>query len=447
MLDQVEVFCPHCFANYFVSPERIPEDGVSTPCKKCGKSFTMIKASGDPLKDRASRQQGYVVIQPKKRRSPEEESNGYSSREVRQEKSAASGLFKTKGFKLGVCAAGIVLVVVLGVFYLWKYSVHNQFEKSLRNTLAQASNGRFEFKLEDIKFSVLRGLTREQGCLYGLALSDREARKILYYADKVYFQIDPSKKQFVTEPFTMRVNVYNTKIILNGCVVEADGTDGWHATLRAKEANAELERTEMLTGQGLEIKLGFKGGDWNADPRFVLGDAQLSLKVKLVASLSEKITNDVDILFTLKNALLPKQADGAQAGAGKYSETMRTKWAESKAVASIDRCSLNILGSAVQLAGKLEFHNPLDESDLDLSFRAKDFSRIMKFLHRMNSETFDKVVLMLVALDENKVNVYAPSTDSLDLNVSYKTSKIKINEQEVTPLTLPLSPGLGERAG
>jgi hypothetical protein len=65
----------------------------------------------------------------------------------------------------------------------------------------------------------------------------------------------------------------------------------------------------------------------------------------------------------------------------------------------------------------------------------------------MNSETFDKIVLMLVALDENKVNVYAPSTDSLDLNVSYKTSKIKINEQEVTPLTLPLSPGLGKRAG
>jgi len=54
---------------------------------------------------------------------------------------------------------------------------------------------------------------------------------------------------------------------------------------------------------------------------------------------------------------------------------------------------------------------------------------------------------MLVALDEKKVNVHAASTDSLDLNVSYKTSKIKINEQEVTPLTLPLSPGSGERAG
>jgi predicted Zn finger-like uncharacterized protein len=447
MLDQVEVFCPHCFANYFVSPERIPEEGVTTPCKKCGKSFTMVKDSGDPVRDRASRQQGFVVVHAKRRRETEQDIDGASSRAMPRRKSAATGLFKTKGFKLGVCAAGIVLVVVLGVFYLWKYSVHNQFEKSLRNTLAQASNGRFEFKLEDIKFSALGGLTREKGCLYGLALSDREARKILYYADKVYFQIDPSKKQFVTEPFTMRVNAYNTKIILNGCVFEAAGSDGWHATFRTKEATAEIEGMDVFTGQGLELTLGFKGGDWNADHRFLLGDADLGLKVKQVESLSASISKNVDILFTLRNGLFPKQSDGAKAGPGNYSETFRTKWGESGTVASIDRCSLNILGSAVQLAGKLEFRNPLDESDLDLSFRAKDFSRIMKFIHRMNSETFDKIVLMLVALDENKVNVYAPSTDSLDLNVSYKTSKIKINEQEVTPLTLPLSPGLGKRAG
>ena len=58
----------------------------------------------------------------------------------------------------------------------------------------------------------------------------------------------------------------------------------------------------------------------------------------------------------------------------------------------------------------------------------------MKFIYRMNSETFDKIVLTLVDLDENKVSVYAPNTDSLDLNLSYKTSKIKINEQELKPL-------------
>jgi len=198
----------------------------------------------------------------------------------------------------------------------------------------------------------------------------------------------------------------------------------------------------VFTGQGLELTLGFKGGDWNADPRFLLGDADLGLKVKQVESLSASISKNVDILFTLKNGLFPKQSDGVKAGPGNYSETFRTKWGESGTVASIDRCSLNILGSAVQLAGKLEFRNPLDESDLDLSFRAKDFSRIMKFIHRMNSETFDKIVLMLVALDDNKVNVYAPSTDSLDLNVSYKTSKIKINEQELKPLTSSAPAGL-----
>jgi predicted Zn finger-like uncharacterized protein len=437
MLDQVEVFCPHCFANYFVSPERIPEDGVTTPCKKCAKTFTMMKACGDPIRDRASRQQGFVVIQPKKRR-PDQDANGYSSGEVSQRKSgesALAGLLKKKGFKIGVCAAGAALVIVLGVFYLWKSSVHSQFEKSLRNTLAQASNSRFEFKVEDIKFSALGGITREHGCLYGLALSDREARKILYYVDKLNFQIDPSKKQVVTEPFTLRVNVFNSKIILNKCTVEAGEADGWHAVFRSKEATAELEGAEVLTGQGLEFKLGFKGSDWSTDPRFVLGDAQLSLKVKLVETLSANITNDVDVLFTLKNALLPKQGGGAQAGTVSYGEILNAKWGQSKAVASVDRCSLNLLGSAVQLAGKLEFHNPPEESELSLSFKAKDFSRIMKFIYRMNGETFDKIVVALVDLDEKNVSLYAPNTDSMGLNLSYKASMIKINEQELKPIT------------
>jgi predicted Zn finger-like uncharacterized protein len=273
MLDQVEVFCPHCFANYFVSPERVPEDGVTTPCKKCTKTFTMIRASGDPIRDRANRQQGFVVVHAKKRRTPEQEANGNSSGEVPQRKSAASELFKRKEFKIGLCALGAVLFVLIGVFYLWKSSVHSRFEKDFRNTLAQASNNRFEFKLENMKFSALGGLLEDRGCLYGLALSDREARKILYYADKVYFKIGPSKKHFVTEPFTLRVNVYNTKIILNGCTAEAGEADGWRATFKAKEAIAELEGTDVLTGQELEFTLGFKGGDWNVDPRFVLGNA------------------------------------------------------------------------------------------------------------------------------------------------------------------------------
>jgi hypothetical protein len=66
-----------------------------------------------------------------------------------------------------------------------------------------------------------------------------------------------------------------------------------------------------------------------------------------------------------------------------------------------------------------------------LSFRAKDFSRIMKFVYRINSEAFDKIVVRLVDLEEKNVSLYAPNTDTLDLNLSYKTSKTEINGQEL----------------
>jgi predicted Zn finger-like uncharacterized protein len=435
MLDTVEIFCPHCFANFFVSPERIPEDGVTTPCKKCDKNFTMMKASGDPVRDRASRQQGFVVIQEKKRRSPEQEFNGYSSGEITQRKLAESKRFKKKILRLGASAAAVVLVVAVGVFYLWKSSVHGRIEVGLKNALAQVSNSRFEFKMEDIQFSALGGLTRERGCLRGLALSDRETRKILCQADKVYFQMDPSKKEFVTEPFTLMINVHNSKIILNGCVVEAGEADGWHAVFKAKEGASELEGMDMFTGQGIEVTLNFKGGEWNADPRFLLGHADLGLKVKEVKSTSASVSKNVDIRLSLKNGLFPKQGDRAQSGSVNYTETVKTKWGESKAVASIDRCSLGILGSAVQLAGKLEFRNPPEESEADLSFKAKDFSRIMKFIHRLNTDTFDRIVLTLIDLDEKNVSLYAPNADSLDLNLSYRTSRIKLNEKELKPLT------------
>jgi predicted Zn finger-like uncharacterized protein len=434
MLDQVEVFCPHCFANYFVSPERIPEDGVTTPCKKCSKTFTMIKASGDPIRDRASRQQGFVVIQAKKRRGPEEEANGYSSRDVPRRKSdgsALSGLFRKKSVQLGLCVGGAVLLIVVGGFSLWKSSVHGRLEKGLRDTLAQASTSRFEIKVQDITFSMLGGSRGEKGCFYGLALNDREARKILTYIDRLYFHLDPSTKQFITEPFTLRVNVSNTKIILNGCVVEAGGAEGWQASFRAKDGTAELGGMDVLTGQGLEATLGFKGGDWNADPQFILGNVDLGLKLKQVDSLSGSISKNVDLRFALKNGLFPKRSRDPKAGSGNDIDALKTKWAEIQTVATMNPCSLNILGSAVEMAATLEFHNPPDENELDLSFMAKDFSRIMKFIHRINSEAFDKIVVALVDLDEKNVSLYAPNTDTLNLNLSYRTSKIKINEQEL----------------
>jgi len=41
----------------------------------------------------------------------------------------------------------------------------------------------------------------------------------------------------------------------------------------------------------------------------------------------------------------------------------------------------------------------------------------------------------LVDLDEKNLSLYAPNTDSLDIDLSYKASKIKINEQELKPVT------------
>jgi predicted Zn finger-like uncharacterized protein len=434
MLDQVEVFCPHCFANYFVSPERIPADGVITPCKKCGKSFTMIKASGDPIRDKASRQQGFVVIQPKKRRSPEQEPNEYYSREGLRRKSdgsALSGLFRKKSVQLGLCTAGAVLMIVLGGFYLWKSSIHGRMEKGLRDTLAQASVGRFEFKVQDIGFSILGGTRGEKGCFYGLALFDREAQKIVTYIDRVDFYLDPSTKQFITEPFTLRFNVYNSKIILSGCVVETGMAEGWRAIFRAKNGTAELAGMDVLSGQGLEVTMGFQGGDWNADPQFILGNVDLGLKLKQVDSLTESIGKNMDIRFALKNGLFPKQSSDTKTGSGKDIAALKRKWAEVRTVARIDPCSLNILGSAVELVAKLELRNPPDENELDLSFRAKDFSRIMKFVYGINTEAFDKIVTRLVDLEEKNVSVYAPNTDTLDLRLSYKTSKTEINGQEL----------------
>jgi hypothetical protein len=53
----------------------------------------------------------------------------------------------------------------------------------------------------------------------------------------------------------------------------------------------------------------------------------------------------------------------------------------------------------------------------------------------MNSDTFDRIVLTLVDLDEKNVSVYAPNTDSLELSLSYRTSQFKVNEKELKPLT------------
>ena len=58
----------------------------------------------------------------------------------------------------------------------------------------------------------------------------------------------------------------------------------------------------------------------------------------------------------------------------------------------------------------------------------------MKYIHQTNEEAFEKIVSALVALDERQVNAYEQSTDVLDLNLSYRNSRIQINDQEVRNL-------------
>ena len=96
--------------------------------------------------------------------------------------------------------------------------------------------------------------------------------------------------------------------------------------------------------------------------------------------------------------------------------------------------SLNLLGSTVKLAGTVEFHNPLMESEADLRLSIKDFRHIMKHIYRTSERTFDKIVTALVVMEENKSPVYEQKSDSLDVRVSYKNSRIKVNGQEIQGL-------------
>ena len=45
----MKVSCPNCYRAYAVTPEMIPEEGVTPTCKECGKAFTIVKVSGDPV--------------------------------------------------------------------------------------------------------------------------------------------------------------------------------------------------------------------------------------------------------------------------------------------------------------------------------------------------------------------------------------------------------------
>ena len=73
----------------------------------------------------------------------------------------------------------------------------------------------------------------------------------------------------------------------------------------------------------------------------------------------------------------------------------------------------------------------MEGSEASLRVSIKDFSNIMKYIHRLNESAFDRIVVTIVALDERKATVYNQDSDSLDLTLSYKNSKIRINDQDL----------------
>jgi predicted Zn finger-like uncharacterized protein len=426
----MEVSCPNCFTSYTVSPEKIPDKGVSPTCKKCGVTFTIVRASGDPLKDRANRMKGYVVLRERNSLNGLRTA-GTSSREGSHKKPMSLALFEKKGFKLGVCLAGAAVLLFAAGFSGWKHHVHKHFEESVRISLEQASNGKFALVFEDMSFSAFGGLKRDAGCIHGLSLTDQQTQKRLPLADEIHFKLDPLRKHFITKPFDFHLKDRGLEITLNRCVIEAQETRGWSLDCKVDQAIAGPEGFPLFTAEGMEMFFRFRGGDWEEDPRFLMGDADVAFKVEHMGSLTTTVGRDMDILVSIKNGLFVKDDYGADTSTGNYFNNVATKWGNLGTVLSVDHCSINILGSSVQLTGKLAFHDPIGESELDLHLGAKDFSHIMRYIHQTNEQAFDKIISALVALDERQADAYEQSTDVLDLNLSYRNSRIEINEQEV----------------
>jgi predicted Zn finger-like uncharacterized protein len=430
----MQVSCPNCYATYDLAPEKLPEAGIKPTCKKCGIAFTIVKASGDPLKDRAKRMQGIVVLHGEKKEFSSHDGERTAATGVQGKSPLNKALFQKKGFKVGLCIAGMALLFLLAGFYQWKHSVHEQFERALRNSLAHVSTDGVALKFQDMSFSFLGGLTRYHGRIHGLSLTDQEGRTSLKLVDQVDFELDLTRKRFITQPFNVRMNVQNTKLALNGCVMEVEENNGFSMKFRVNDSSLATGRFDSLVIRGLEVSFHFRGGDWKEDPRFSLGDADLSFKVSDVEASNRRVSKDVDILIAVKNGLFPREQYAAESSRANYFEILRTKLGDSETVATVERCSLDVLGSSVNMAGKVRFHNPVTESEADMRLTAMDFSHIMKFIHSTDRESFDKIVSAIVALDEKNISVYSQGDDSLRVNLSYRDSKAKINDRDLKSL-------------
>jgi hypothetical protein len=430
----MEVSCPNCYAVCLVSLDMIPEEGLANTCERCDAVFTIVRSSGDPVKDRAQRMKGFVVLRDKRTvdlfRETEE-----TSRQPSALPHGTATILENRGFKLGILAAGVLVLLSAALFFVWRSQVEGHFEKALKNSFAHVSNQRFALTFEDLHFSFFGGLNHYRGCIDGLSVTDLETGGSSRLVDRIDFDLDSSRKHFITKPFNMEVKARDTKTSFRGCVLEAEQANGAHLKLKVEEACSIASGVELFTVRGLEGSIDFSEVDRpEGIGPFLAGDLGLGLRAEQIEAWSGTLGQDVDILISIKNGVFRKDQQAGELGTVSYTDIFRTKWGENKAVAALERCSLNLLGSPVKLAGKVEFRKPLRESEANLYLSVKDFRHIMKFIYRTNEKAFDKIVAALVALEEKKSPVYKQGSDSLDLQISYKNSEIKLNNQDIKGL-------------
>lgn len=427
----MEVTCPNCYATYPINPERIPEKGATPTCKKCGVAFTIVRATGDPVKDRAQRMKGYVLIRDNTRREEIFRDRETQSKKDSQKVLSVKTILENKQVRLGACIAGAVLLLSCAALFLWKNQVHSRFEKTLQHTFAQASSKKYTVAFEDVSFSLLGGLGRDRGSIHGLTITDRESHKTLKLADKIDFVLEPTKKHFITKPFNIHMDGTSAKTFLKGCVLDAREDGGADLKFKVDEAFSVSNGIELFTVREAEVGFSIKGAAWKENPRLVLGDGDFGFRAREIYVWSEPVVKEADILVSIKNGLFSKDQEAGGASPVNHMEIFRTKWGENKAVASLERFSLNFLGSSVKGSGTLAFQSPLEGSEGNLAVTIKDFSHIMKYIHRFNESVFDRIVVGLVALDERQAAAYNQDTDLLNLTLSYENSRLKINDQDL----------------
>lgn len=401
----MEISCPHCFAIYPVNPEKIPDKGATPTCKKCGVAFTIVKATGDPVRDRAQRMKGYVLVRETNGEALYVEKQSDTGKHSRKSLKARTAL-KSKHIRLGACMAGVLLLLCAAILFFWKHQVHSEFERALKSSAIQASNKQFELNFEKVSFSWLGGLRRERGSIHGLSLIDLETRHSFKLADRIDFELTPSKKHFITKPFNIHMDGRFAKTVLKGCIVERTERDGPHVSLKADEFYSVLRGIELFTALHAEFAFRLNRDEQKENQRGSPVAGDIEFRAREIQVWSEPIIKRAEMLVSLKTG----------------------------AVATLERCSLTILGAAVKATGRLEFQNPVERSDGSITVSGSNISPIMKYIHRVNEKAFDRIVTALVALEEQNAGAYNQGADSLELRISYNQSGIKINGQELQTL-------------